>query len=179
MRAAASSRSSISNQEPSGVLGDIGEAKGHAWNRSGTIIYGRNDTVALHGLSVTGETRATPMAGVMVSDATLRTAFPSGWTAFPLLCDGGGGLCRGSEWQPPRRLLSADSGAVYHPAGYLLFVRDRTLLAQPFDATTLDVRGEPVRVAQQAIVYKNTFLRLPLRWPAIWCIAPPQTQVPA
>jgi WD40 repeat protein len=36
----------------------------------------------------------------------------------------------------------------YSPAGYLLFVRDRTLLAQPFDARSLKLRGEPIPVAE-------------------------------
>jgi Tol biopolymer transport system component len=52
---------------------------------------------------------------------------------------------------PTRRLLDADSpGAVYAPSGHLLFVRDRTLFAQGFDATTLALTGNPFTVAQYA-----------------------------
>src|SRR5262249_27243898 len=36
--------------------------------------------------------------------------------------------------------------------GYLLFVRDRTLMAQPFDAGKLDITGESVPVAEQVDV---------------------------
>jgi serine/threonine protein kinase len=46
----------------------------------------------------------------------------------------------------PRRLVDADSGGVY-AAGHLLFVRQRTLLAQPVDAGTLQVSGAPFPVA--------------------------------
>ena len=134
------------------VLGDVGEAKGHAWNHDGTIIYGRNDTVALHRLSLPRETRAIA-AGV--PDATLYAPhlLPDG-RHFLFYATGGSVFVGDLNGGSPRRLLAADSGAVYHPAGYILFVRDGTLLAQPFDATTLDVRGEPVPVAQQVVVYK-------------------------
>jgi dipeptidyl aminopeptidase/acylaminoacyl peptidase len=45
-------------------------------------------------------------------------------------------------------LLAADSGAIYAPPGYLLFVRQGTLFAQPFDAVRSHVTGEPVAIAQ-------------------------------
>ncbi len=37
----------------------------------------------------------------------------------------------------------------YAPPGYLLFVRDRTLVAQPFDAKAMKTTGEPVPLAEQ------------------------------
>jgi serine/threonine protein kinase/Tol biopolymer transport system component len=44
-----------------------------------------------------------------------------------------------------RRLLSAvDSNAVYSPPGYLLFARDETLMAQPFDASKVQITGDAV-----------------------------------
>src|SRR5262249_12949801 len=49
-----------------------------------------------------------------------------------------------------RRLLSTDSpGAAYAPPGYLLFVRQGTLLGQPFDPAKLELRGEPRPIAEQ------------------------------
>ena len=47
-----------------------------------------------------------------------------------------------------RRLLPADSAAVYAHPNRLMFVRQGTLFAQPFDPTFLETSGEPVRVAQ-------------------------------
>jgi Tol biopolymer transport system component len=44
-------------------------------------------------------------------------------------------------------VLHADSNVVYSQ-GYLLFLRERTLMAQPFDSKRLDVIGEPTRVAE-------------------------------
>ena len=46
-------------------------------------------------------------------------------------------------------LIQASSPMVYAPPGYLLFVRDRTLLAQPFDRSQLEVSGESLPVAEQ------------------------------
>ena len=48
-----------------------------------------------------------------------------------------------------RRPRSGESHVQYAPPGYLLFVRDGTLVAQPFDASALKFTGEPVPVAEQ------------------------------
>jgi Tol biopolymer transport system component len=48
-----------------------------------------------------------------------------------------------------QRLLAADSPAVYAPPGYVLFVRQGTLLAQAFDDKKLQLRGEAVPLAEQ------------------------------
>jgi Tol biopolymer transport system component len=48
------------------------------------------------------------------------------------------------------RIVAAATGAVYDPtSGLLLFVREGTLLAQPFNARTMTFSGEPVPVAEQ------------------------------
>jgi serine/threonine protein kinase/Tol biopolymer transport system component len=48
-----------------------------------------------------------------------------------------------------RTLMPAQSMVAYAPPGYLLFVRDRTLVAQPFDAKSAKTTGEPVPLADQ------------------------------
>src|SRR5207244_11229796 len=48
-----------------------------------------------------------------------------------------------------KRLLRADSSVAYSSPGYLLSVRDGTLLAQRFDADKLELAGEPVTVAER------------------------------
>ena len=44
---------------------------------------------------------------------------------------------------------SAQSMLAYAPQGYLLFLKDRTLMAQPFDAKAMKTTGEPVPLAEQ------------------------------
>jgi Tol biopolymer transport system component len=47
------------------------------------------------------------------------------------------------------RVLDADSNAIYVSPGYLLFIREGRLLAQPFDAKRLRISGEPFPIAEQ------------------------------
>jgi predicted Ser/Thr protein kinase len=48
-----------------------------------------------------------------------------------------------------QRILEADTNAVYAPPGYLLFMREGSLLAQPFDSSSGKTTGEAVPVAEQ------------------------------
>jgi eukaryotic-like serine/threonine-protein kinase len=41
-------------------------------------------------------------------------------------------------------IVAADANAAYAEPGFLLYYRDKTLLAQPFDAQSLTLKGEPV-----------------------------------
>ena len=45
-------------------------------------------------------------------------------------------------------LLNANSNAVYSPPGYLLYHREGTLMAQPFDTERIQLTGEPVPIAE-------------------------------
>src|SRR5207237_1182565 len=49
-----------------------------------------------------------------------------------------------------RRLAGADTAAVYDSqSGHMLFVRQGTLLAQPFNLRTLALAGEPFPIAER------------------------------
>ena len=54
-----------------------------------------------------------------------------------------------------RRLTSVDSNATFVPPGFLLFGRQGTLLAQPFEVHNLRLTGDPVPVAAEHVA----------RWP--------------
>jgi hypothetical protein len=58
-----------------------------------------------------------------------------------------------------QQLLSADSPAVYAPPGYLVYVREGTLMAQPFDADTRRLTGDAAPVAQEIASFGTTSLR--------------------
>jgi len=45
--------------------------------------------------------------------------------------------------------MAADSNAQYADPGYVLFHREATLFAQPFDAKKLELRGDPLHIADQ------------------------------
>ena len=63
------------------------------------------------------------------------------------------GIYAGSlDSKQTKRLLGDLSNAAYAPPGYLLFVRNWTLMAQPFDAKRLELTGEAFSVADQLTV---------------------------
>jgi Tol biopolymer transport system component len=62
----------------------------------------------------------------------------------------------GLDGSEPRRLFDADSPAFYASTGHLLFVRQGTLLAQPFDPVRLALGGSPYRVADQVATSRST-----------------------
>jgi Tol biopolymer transport system component/predicted Ser/Thr protein kinase len=49
----------------------------------------------------------------------------------------------------PVELFPAASRVVYAPPGYLVYVRDQTLVAQPFDADRHELLGEPIPLAEE------------------------------
>ncbi len=55
-----------------------------------------------------------------------------------------------------KRLLSADSSVAYAPPGYLLFMRERMLMGQPFDEDKLQLSGEPFPVAEELTRFGET-----------------------
>jgi hypothetical protein len=75
---------------------------------------------------------------------------------------GGQEVCIGSlESKERRSLLRANSNPVFAPAapgaasGHILFSRERTLLAQPFDARRLRLSGEAFPVGEQVQYFAN------------------------
>jgi Tol biopolymer transport system component len=50
---------------------------------------------------------------------------------------------------PPRFICQADSGALYARPGYLLYQREQSLMALPFDAGGLKVTGDAFPIAEQ------------------------------
>src|SRR5260370_37088526 len=69
-----------------------------------------------------------------------------------------GSLNTRPEEQSSRRRLAATSGPVYVPSsdsdsGQVLFLRQGTLMAQPFDAHRLEPSGEVVPIAEQVGSY--------------------------
>jgi eukaryotic-like serine/threonine-protein kinase len=53
------------------------------------------------------------------------------------------------------RLMSAESKALYVPPGFILFVRERTLMARPFDANRRAFNGDAVPIAEEVAYSLN------------------------
>jgi Tol biopolymer transport system component len=61
-----------------------------------------------------------------------------------------------SDTKDRRLVLAANSNAIYAPPGYLLFVRDRTLMAQPFAPAKAQTTGEAFPIAENVTYYRNS-----------------------
>lgn len=59
------------------------------------------------------------------------------------------------DGSPPKRIAAIDSRAIY-AAGHLLFVRDGTLLAQPFDPDQARLSGEPKALVDDLHYFRST-----------------------
>ncbi len=125
------------------------------WGPEGVILYDGTGTDPIHRVSAAGGTPA-----VAAKPDPARKETEVGWPEF--LPDGRHflymaiaqkaednayriGVLDSTETKP---LASAQTQVTFAPPGYLLFVRDKTLVAQPFDAKALKTTGEPVPLAE-------------------------------
>ncbi|HLG59912.1 MAG TPA: protein kinase [Vicinamibacterales bacterium] len=156
-------RIDISGGSPQTIADIPGNAVGGSWNRDGIIILGGGQGVM-----------QVPAAGGTLSAVTKAPAGSSGHFLPHFLPDGRhflylragaagsravyvGSLDAKPEEQSDTPLLKGDFAAAYAPGpdpnvGQLLYMRDRTLLAQPFDAGRRELSGEPAPVAEQLVV---------------------------
>jgi eukaryotic-like serine/threonine-protein kinase len=50
-----------------------------------------------------------------------------------------------------KRIVGAEHTAAYSPPGYLVYIKDTALVAQPFDAARLELSGEPVPILDEEV----------------------------
>ena len=124
---------------------------GGTWSRSGTIVYSPNTSGRLFAVSQNGGAPK-PVDGLIT---------PGGHRAPQFLPDGRHFLYTGVGFTPgaiavfvgdldggaTRRLIEADYAR--YSSGHLLFVRQRTLLAQPFDPTAMTLTGRATVIAER------------------------------
>ena len=141
---------------PVQVLCDVPSPRGGTWNQDGTIIFAPG--FLRRPLShLGGGGRPTPITRL----DSARQELSHRWPQF--LPDGRhflylvinarrdqSGIYLGSLDSPETmRLLDTEFRAAFAPPGYLLFVREGTLLAQPFDAATRQLTGSAFPVAER------------------------------
>ncbi len=146
---------------PVQVICDAPIGRGGTWNRSGVIVFARDSGVAIYQVSDAGGA-VTLVNGF---EQKVATTLSSRWPVF--LPDGKhflytsvdfGADLRGEanaiylaalDSREHRRLVTSNSNAAYIPPGYLLFLRNRTLMAQRFDTEGLRVVGQAFAVANE------------------------------
>jgi Tol biopolymer transport system component len=132
---------------------EAGEGRGGTWNREGTIV------LAPHARSMLVRVQATGGSPVQVTTLTEPNQTTHRWPSF--LPDGKhflylAGNVAGTQVndiyvasldsKQNKLLLHANSPAIY-AQGYLLFLRDRTLMAQRFNWEKLELVGESEAIA--------------------------------
>jgi len=145
-----------------GAVQTIAEAKasaGGSWNRDGTILLG-NPNGGLIRVSAAGGGAAlltTPDRAQKEIGHVLPQFLPDGrrflFTVLP------GNVVRLGSLDSPVQspLLTVGTHAVYAPPGYLLYAREGTLLAQPFDAASATVSGDPVPIADGVRMFNGVY----------------------
>ena len=149
------------------LINDRGGARGGSWSKEGVILFAAEafGPEALYQVSATG---GKPDPVTTLEDAGelhhhhWPSFLPDGrhflYFVYAEGARGRTGVYLASLGSKDARLLfSADASAVYipHPpavrAGtdYILFVRERTLMAQPFNAQHLEISGSAIAVAEQ------------------------------
>jgi len=142
---------------PPQALCDAPFGRGGAWGATGTIVFAPDTTSGLARVDAAGGTRV----GLTTLDAKETS---HRWPDF--LPDGNHFLhfAHGSttadsgiylaalDSKERKLLLRNDSNAIYAAPGYLLFVRDNTLLAQRFNLRSLALEGEAKPVADHVAV---------------------------
>jgi len=127
--------------------------RGGAWSRDGAIVFGSGGGTLSRVSSAGGQ----PVVITRLAAGQVDHRFPS------FLPDGRHLLfyVNGSSTEitgiylasldsgESTRLLASSSGGIYAPPGYLLFTRQGTLLAQPFNAKTVELTGDPFPIAER------------------------------
>jgi serine/threonine protein kinase len=143
---------------PAQGLCDASTGRAGTWNRNGVIVFARGIGDGLYRVSENGGS----FVPVTEIDAA-RKEVEHSWPYF--LPDGQHFLYFARSAQPDqsaiyvgsldsketKQLLKVHSSMAYFPPGYLLFVRETTLMAQGFDAERLEVKGEQFPVAENVV----------------------------
>jgi serine/threonine protein kinase/Tol biopolymer transport system component len=130
------------------MLCDAAEFRGASWSKDGVIIF-----------ATVGPLQKVPAAGGLPTPATVLGQGDQAHWRPSFLPDGrhflyrvsNGGIYVGSLDSNDRTLVikDPDNNIALYAQGFLLFMRETTLMAQPFDVQRLALNGEPVPIAEQ------------------------------
>jgi serine/threonine protein kinase len=141
---------------PSGVILTICAApdgRGGSWNRQGTIIFAPVPSGGLYRVTAGGGTPIqVSIPGKASISHRLPQFLPDGKHVLFFSRTSGFGerdavYLLDLDTGQTRFLLQADSAARYVEPGYLAFLRKGALMVQKFSAPDADLRGEPIKVA--------------------------------
>jgi Tol biopolymer transport system component/predicted Ser/Thr protein kinase len=139
---------------PVQILCDAPEGRGGSWSANGTIIFTPNITESLYHVSEGG---GTPEKLTQAKPGwTHRNPYflPDGEHFLFIAREPAGTATAGSLYaaslkgEEPKLVLERASNVQYS-GGYLLYLKDANLVAQPFDASGLKLTGNPISIAEK------------------------------
>jgi Tol biopolymer transport system component/class 3 adenylate cyclase len=135
------------------TLCDAVEGRGGTWNKDDVIVFGTLGSIFR--ISAAGGSAA-PLTELEASGETSHKFpwfLPDGhhflYTAIEEGQEKTAVYVADLDSKDRKLIVTADSNTVYAPPGYLLFVRERTLMAQPFDVRKLQTTGDAMPIAEQ------------------------------
>jgi Tol biopolymer transport system component len=147
---------------PPQALCDAVAGRGGTWNSTGTIVFAPETTSGLARVDAAGGTRAA-LTTVDAKESSHRWPdfLPDGnhflYFAHGSTSADSGIYLAALDSKERKLLLRNDSNAIYAAPGYLLFVRDNTLMAQRFNPRSLALEGEAKPVADHVAVNTDTW----------------------
>ena len=139
---------------PPQPLCDAPLGEGGTWNQDDVIVFAPSSESGLLRVAASGGEAVAATTLDPSSDKTHKFPqfLPDG-RRFIFLAQPGNEVRLGSlDSADVKKVLSADSKAMYAPPGYLLFVRGETLMAQPFDANRGELGRDPIAIAEDVPV---------------------------
>lgn len=147
---------------------DATDGRGGSWSRDGVIVFSPAPRQPIYRVSASG---GTPVAITKLNEARRETThrypwfLPDGRHFLYLAGSHSSGVkseanaiyIASLDGKIDQILFNARSNPVY-AGGYLLYVRDRVLMAQPFDAGRLQFKGDPVPVVED-VNYQSGYFR--------------------
>jgi Tol biopolymer transport system component len=147
---------------PAQTVCDAPQGRGGSWNRNDVIIFTPASTTPLFRVPAAGG-KATQVTQIDASLHESSHRFP--WFLpdgrhFLFLARGSRGESEAVYWgdlesKERKQIMIVNSNAIYAPPGMVLFIREGTLMALPFDASRLQSTGDPFPVAEQVELDAN------------------------
>ena len=160
------------------TLCDAPDPRSGTWNRDGVILFGPSAYSGLQKVSAAGGAPAAASTLGQGETVHVRPFFlPDGRHFFYRAATGPGSgpIYVGSLNSVERKfLLNSDSTNVLYSRGHLLFLRETTLMAQPFDAQRLLLTGDAFPIAEdiQSSATTNPSGVFSVRRMGFWYIRP-------
>jgi eukaryotic-like serine/threonine-protein kinase len=140
------------------TIADVSNARGGTWNSAGVIVYAPSFDTPLFQVSAAGGGVPSPVTSFDTThhEGTHRLPWflPDGQHFLYLSRSGSGEnprILMGSlDGGPAKFVCESRSNAQYAEPGFLIYMRERTLVAQHFDPASGECSGEPGSIVEDA-----------------------------